>query len=563
MTTSHVDINPSSGGMTAGHRRKAPCATIDARSQPGPAIACAMTDERRPHTEDNMEKRPGGQLRQGLAGLGSSVLLPGLARLREMPSKGMLVPGAILIVAVMGLFWSISRPTVGVPIAVARAAGKSFQLYMPLAFWIVALLCALGAVYFVYRLCGKERPWWALMVPALIMGLLLQEWFAHPWLTLFHEFLVGGLPPPRAWDSVPLPTLFTKVFFGVGLNEELWKAIPIGICVWIARNVQGPLGAKVGVREPLDGILVGVVTGTVFAVLETMGEYVPRMLLAGGANVQQISAMIPGLTQQLTDVLAREGLRGAELQQAVNSVLPAVIQKRFLSLSGYESLLLTLARMLGDICGHAAYSGYIGYFIGLAVMRPAQWLKLLAIGFGVMVTIHTLWDVVQANFLHVMLGFAAFASLVGAILKARQLSPERAHNFASVVREDARPAAMPPAADRGAAYRADAQIPPAQPAGAFTLQLGPRSISLAAGTRLMQGDIGTLVPGDGAGCIAEVVRRDPTSDVLGLRNHSTQTWTMVFSAAGGMTRNEVPPGKTMRLIRQSRVNFGAVEGIVR
>jgi len=71
------------------------------------------------------------------------------------------------------------------------------------------------------------------------------------------------------------------------------------------------------------------------------------------------------------------------------------------------------------------------------------------------------------------------------------------------------------------------------------------------------------VPGDGAGCIAEVVRRDPTSDVLGLRNHSTQTWTMVFSAAGGMTRNEVPPGKTMRLIRQSRVNFGAVEGIVR
>ena len=38
---------------------------------------------------------------------------------------------------------------------------------------------------------------------------------------------------------------------------------------------------------------------------------------------------------------------------------------------------------------------------------------------------------------------------------------------------------------------------------------------------------------------------------------------MVFSAAGGMTRNEVPPGKTMRLIRQSRVNFGAVEGIVR
>ena len=194
-----------------------------------------------------MDRRPGGQLRQGLAGLGSSVLLPGLARLREMPSKGMLVPGAILVLSVMGLFWSISRPMVGVPIAAARAGGRSFLLYMPLAFWIVALLCALGAVYFVYRLCGKERPWWALLVPALIMGLLMQEWFAHLWLTLFHEFLVGGLPPPRTWDSVPMFTLFAKVFFGVGLNEELWKAIPIGICVWIARNVQGPLGAKIGI----------------------------------------------------------------------------------------------------------------------------------------------------------------------------------------------------------------------------------------------------------------------------------------------------------------------------
>ena len=60
-----------------------------------------------------------------------------------------------------------------------------------------------------------------------------------------------------------------------------------------------------------------------------------------------------------------------------------------------------------------------------------------------------------------------------------------------------------------------------------------------------------------------MVRRDEASDVLGLRNRSTQTWTMSVSGAGGMTRNEVPPGKTMRLIRQSRVNFGSVEGIVR
>ena len=60
-----------------------------------------------------------------------------------------------------------------------------------------------------------------------------------------------------------------------------------------------------------------------------------------------------------------------------------------------------------------------------------------------------------------------------------------------------------------------------------------------------------------------MVRRDEDSEVLGLRNSSTQTWTMIDSRAGGMIRNEVPPGKTMRLIRQSRVNFGSVEGIVR
>jgi hypothetical protein len=251
---------------------------------------------------------------------------------------------------------------VGVPIAVARAGGRSLQLYMPLAFWIVALLCALGAVFFVYRLCGKERPWWALVVPALVMGLLMQEWFAHPWLVLFHDFLVGGLPPSRAWDSVPLPTLFAKVFFGVGLNEELWKAIPIGICVWVARNIQGRWrpGGRSGAagRHPGRGGLRHGVRGA-----RNHGSV--RAQDAAGRRRERAADLGADtrLAQQLTDVLAREACRAPNCSR--RSLVPSGRGPEEIPVAQrYESLLLTLARMLGDICGHAAYSGYIGYFIG-------------------------------------------------------------------------------------------------------------------------------------------------------------------------------------------------------
>jgi RsiW-degrading membrane proteinase PrsW (M82 family) len=44
-------------------------------------------------------------------------------------------------------------------------------------------------------------------------------------------------------------------------------------------------------------------------------------------------------------------------------------------------LQLLIPRILGEVAGHLAYSGYFGYFIGLSVLKPSRRWQILAIGY--------------------------------------------------------------------------------------------------------------------------------------------------------------------------------------
>ncbi|WNN89829.1 PrsW family glutamic-type intramembrane protease [Gloeocapsopsis dulcis] len=80
-----------------------------------------------------------------------------------------------------------------------------------------------------------------------------------------------------------------------------------------------------------------------------------------------------------------------------------------------------------------AYSGYFGYFIGLSILKPSKRWSILAIGYLSSAGLHAFWNATaSSNFvLAIVIGIISYAFLAAAILKARQLSPLRLHNFAT------------------------------------------------------------------------------------------------------------------------------------
>ena len=175
------------------------------------------------------------------------------------------------------------------------------------------------------------------------------------------------------------------MFFGAGLLEEFLKSLPILGFYFLGRILRSPRRERVGVWEPLDGILIGSASAVGFTLFETLLDYVPRTLASHGA------------------------------------------------LAGLQ---LLIPRILGEVAGHMAYTGYFGYFIGLSVLKPGNAKRTLAVGYFTASTIHTLWNSMTyfgsvGILLLVLIGVTSYAFLAAAILKARALSPSRKENFAT------------------------------------------------------------------------------------------------------------------------------------
>jgi RsiW-degrading membrane proteinase PrsW (M82 family) len=173
-----------------------------------------------------------------------------------------------------------------------------------------------------------------------------------------------------------------RYFFGAGLMEELLKALPILGAYLAAVALPSPWRERIGVWEPLDGILLGTASAVGFTLVETLGQYVPAVSLQAGSEV---------------------------------------------------GLQVLIARILGLPAGHMAYSGYLGYFIGLAALKPRHAKQILAVGYLSAAALHALWNTAghSNNLLLVVVGVLSYAFLMAAILKARALSPTRSQNFAT------------------------------------------------------------------------------------------------------------------------------------
>jgi RsiW-degrading membrane proteinase PrsW (M82 family) len=297
-----------------------------------------------------------------------SQLFPIVSTGKDLTRKAYLIPGVLTVCFVVLMFVSVGN----------------FALFNLL----LAAYLAGAAYYFIYQLCGKRKPWWLLISTAIFTALLLLSPLLLIFAFIFRGILPGVIPEGDIQIGF-LPLLF-HMFFGAGLMEELLKAVPVLLLCLIGTKLRSPYRERLGIWEPLDGILLGAASAVGFTLLETLGQYVPEV-------VNQVNLQ------------AGEGMgQGVGLQ-------------------------LLIARILGSVSGHLAYSGYFGYFIGLSMLKPSRRWRILVIGYLSASALHALWNATGSiNFLVLALvGVLSYAFLAAAILKARALSPMRSQNFAT------------------------------------------------------------------------------------------------------------------------------------
>ncbi|MEO1375026.1 MAG: PrsW family glutamic-type intramembrane protease [Cyanobacteria bacterium J06635_10] len=296
-------------------------------------------------------------------------LFPIVSTGKDLTRKAYLIPGILTVVFVVLMFATVGKP-------------EANQI-------IVAIYIAFAAYYFIYQLCGKHKPWWVLFGVALSTALILISPLLDLFIFIFREILPGSLPSGQ--ESITFTEWLVRMFFGAGLMEELLKALPVLGIYLIGLGLSSPWRERVGVWEPLDGILLGAASAVGFTLLETLGQYVPE--------VTQSAAIQAGAetTGQLV------------------------------------GLQLLIPRILGSVAGHMAYSGYLGYFIGLAVLKPKLGPQIILVGYLSASALHALWNATGAinGLLLVIVGVLSYAFLMAAILKARALSPNREQNFAT------------------------------------------------------------------------------------------------------------------------------------
>ncbi|MGB3612272.1 MAG: PrsW family glutamic-type intramembrane protease [Elainellaceae cyanobacterium] len=298
-----------------------------------------------------------------------SQLFPIISTGHDLSRKAYLGPGIITVLFVVSMFIAVGNPS-----------------------WfngILAVYISGFAYYFVYQLCGKQKPWWILLGAAAATALLLISPVLPLFIAVFRDVLPGQIPVDPA--EIKVWRLLMQMFFGAGLMEELLKALPVLFVAWI-----GPLLPRNrrswGVAEPLDGILLGTASAVGFTLMETLRQYVP------------------GIVGDVT------------LQARASSVE-----------TGLLGLQILIPRILGSVSGHMAYSGYLGYFIGLSVLKPKYRWQTLLIGYLSASLLHALWN--TTGFVNpailALVGAMSYAFLTAAILKARAISPTRAQNFAT------------------------------------------------------------------------------------------------------------------------------------
>jgi RsiW-degrading membrane proteinase PrsW (M82 family) len=262
-------------------------------------------------------------------------------------------------------------------------------------FSILAIYIAFITNYYINQMCGRARSGLLQALVSVVTFWLMTTRFWNYWYDLF--YLV--IPAQGLENSSNALAVIAGDVFGTGLGEEGFKALPLmGLALltvafaFLSRRTGHRTSVFLsgvvehfGLREPLDGIVLGAASGSGFFIYETLVQYVPKVI---------DNAKHPGI-------------------------------------GAFDALVQLLARGLPELTAHAAYSGLFGYFIGLSLLRPGMAVLLIPLGWLSAAVLHGAWDatsdlvdsVLNGVPVHVVIGVLSYALLAGAIFKARDISP--------------------------------------------------------------------------------------------------------------------------------------------
>lgn len=525
-----------------------------------------------------MAKRPGGVMVQGTEATRSQ-LIPVMTKWHELGKTAQLGPVLFCIVVFFGMATFGSTATIEYPIVAAD--GKHWMdprdwIYTSNFLIMLAVFLTMVSMYFIYRMIGKDKSWYILLGAACFTGYYLWLFKVdHDFVWMyefFHLHLAGGEPN----ENAPFIQLFIQHFLGTGFFEETVKALPIFALVAAARFMTPEVKAKIGIEEPLDGILIGAASGGGFALMETLLQFVPQNLVNTWTTV----------------ALAFRGVVGSQnTEAAMNNMnfdqLRALINQGSNLLGTAPGIKSLIIRSIDLSFGHMAYAGYFGYFIGLSVIKPEQRWKILLIGLVSASVPHALWDSVVSMDtvpLEAAIALLSYAVLAAAVLKAREISPNRSILQPSVIFGGSRPApayvatpiasapgvpppvsyaapvvSAPPVARAGLAADA-APSPSSGPTGSNgnRLRVGAKFLVIVPGLRLLEHQVPGLMAQSPGGPVAEVTRNPSDPSVLGLTNLSNSAWETVSNGA----RRQVAPGQTIKLALGAKIDFGSTDGEV-
>jgi RsiW-degrading membrane proteinase PrsW (M82 family) len=506
-------------------------------------------------------KRPGGRFAQKSDVATPSQTFPFLAMLPDLARKGFLIP------------------TIATAVATAAAFIATNLYHDPAIFaWVIGAYFTFLGVASVYALCGKRKSWLALLIVCVLMICMMRLGADHSLVNVTLDTYLNAL------DHIGLPHntrpapggLIVKILqtcVAVGLFEEGIKIVPVALFALLAwqltpgPNSSRPLAAPLNrllrirgigwiidgllVREPIDAILLAAASAAGFELVESLVVY-----QATAANNSY---------ENIMGVISQEPLWN-DLVKAIHAASPA-LNKQFDELSSFlasghmslNALMSTIVRTIDSPFGHIAFSGCVAYGIGLAMLRPGSALKVIGLYAAIGIGLHSILDAVIYQFPDQRVlsalwpgvwALVAYAFLGTLILKARQISPTRASNFASVTPQH-----------RG---MSDHQAPPqptyAQPASgsrvAFLLALPNGSVELRPSLRLTEQQLGY----GGSAIAAEVNHSPHDARILGLKNLSAVPWTVTLPDG---TRHTVALDRSMRLIEGMTILFGTTVGRVR
>ena len=170
-------------------------------------------------------------------------------------------------------------------------------------------------------------------------------------------------------DSDIFVERFIGHFIGAGLCEELFKSIPIWVFLFFSSRLSDHKinGFENSKMTPAAGILIGVASALGFILIETIFQYVPNVIEYTGETSAGFMLLIP--------------------------------------------------RFITGISGHTAWSGMVGYFIGLSQIYKKKAILLIFGGWVFASLLHGLWNSVDNTIMSTSIAIISFILFVGYIHK--------------------------------------------------------------------------------------------------------------------------------------------------